>query len=484
MPEQSYRIERDSLGEMKVPAGVLWGAQTQRAVGNFSISGWTFPERFIRTLAMVKMTSARVNVELKMLPKRIGGAIAAAAAEIFNGKWIDQFVVDVFQTGSGTSTNMNANEVIARRASAIYKARTGGLISVHPNDHVNLGQSSNDVIPSCIHVAARMELELHLVPALERLTEALRSKSREMAGIVKIGRTHLQDAVPVTLGQEFSGYAKMMEKGIRRIHNTYPHLAELALGGTAVGTGLNAHPEFSRRVIARISRLTGMEFREARNHFEAQGAVDSIVEVSSALKTLAVSLIKIGNDIRWLASGPRCGIGELELPAVQPGSSIMPGKVNPVIIEALLQVSVQVIGFDASVSLAGSMGNFELNTMIPLLAYDLLESIRILGNALTLFSEKCVRGLKSDRRKCRELVEKSLALVTALVPRLGYDEAAKIADRARTEGKTVREIMTRLGVMDERELDELMDPGKMIHPVVRNNRSGRKHPKTKSSPLP
>ena len=309
-----------------------------------------------------------------------------------------------------------------------------------------------------------MELEHHLVPALKVLQKALRSKSREMAGIVKIGRTHLQDAVPVTLGQEFSGYAVMVEKGIRRIRNTYPHLAELALGGTAVGTGLNAHPEFARRVIARINRLTGMEFREARNHFEAQGAMDSVVEASSALKTLAVSLIKIANDIRWLASGPRCGIGELELPAVQPGSSIMPGKVNPVIIEALLQVSVQVIGFDASVSLAGSMGNFELNTMMPMLAYDLLQSIRILGNAVALFREKCICGLKADRKRCRELVEKSLALVTALVPRIGYDEAAKIAGRARKEGKTIRDITERSGILDEDEIEALLDPRHMVHP--------------------
>jgi fumarate hydratase class II len=457
-----YRTEKDSLGSMQVPAGALWGAQTQRAIENFPISGQRFPRDFIGALGMLKYLACQVNRDLGKLDSAMAAAISQAAMEVTEGQWDGQFPVDVFQTGSGTSTNMNANEVIARRATEILAQGGSSARKVHPNDHVNLSQSSNDMIPSCIHIAALVALEKDLLPSLDRLRAALDAKAKEFAGILKLGRTHLQDAVPMTLGQEFSGYAAMVAHGIGRLGNVRWHLGELALGGTAVGTGINSHPEFARKVIERLNDLSGLEFREAENHFEAQGARDAAVETSGALKTVAVSLYKIANDIRWLGSGPRAGFGEIRLPAVQPGSSIMPGKVNPVMAEALMMACARVIGNDAAITFAGASGNFELNAMLPLIAADLLQSLQILGNAASAFEEKCVRGLSADVTRCRESIEKSLALATALVPRLGYDAAAALAHEAYATGKTIRQAVLDKGSLPAAELDELLDPTRMM----------------------
>ncbi|MBW8888386.1 MAG: class II fumarate hydratase [Fibrobacteres bacterium] len=459
-----YRTEQDSLGKMQVAEGAMWGAQTQRAVENFPISGLRFPRDFIGALGMVKYLACQVNRDLGLIDSALAAAISQAAMEVTEGQWDEQFPVDIFQTGSATSTNMNANEVIARRATEILAQGGGAGLTrkVHPNDHVNLSQSSNDVIPSCIHIAAQVAIDKDLVPALVRLRTALEAKSKEFAGVLKLGRTHLQDATPMTLGQEFSGYAAMVAHAIGRLGNAKWHLGELALGGTAIGTGINAHADFARKVIERLNDLSGMEFREAENHFEAQGARDAAVEASGALKSVAVSLYKIANDIRWLGSGPRAGLGELELPAVQPGSSIMPGKVNPVMAEALMMACAQVIGNDAAITFAGAAGNFELNTMLPLIAYDLLQSMQILTGAASAFEEKCVRGLSADEERCRETLDRSLALATALVPRLGYDAAAKLAQDAYANGKTIRDVALEKGLMKAEELDALLDPAKMI----------------------
>jgi len=460
-----HRIENDSMGQMHVPENAYWGAQTQRAVENFPISGIRFPRRFIRSLGMIKRAAAQVNHELGLLDQKLAKAISSAAGEVMDGKLDAQFPLDIFQTGSGTSTNMNANEVIANRANEMLGGKIGdnppGGGAVHPNDHVNLGQSSNDVIPTCLHVSAVMGIQDDLLPALRSLRAALGQKAREFDDVIKIGRTHLQDATPIRLGQEFGGYASMVEHGIERIENCLPHLSELALGGTAVGTGLNAHPEFAPRVIRKLSQLTNFEFCETRDHFEAQGSKDAVVETSAALKTVAVSLIKIANDIRWLASGPRCGLGEILLPEVQPGSSIMPGKVNPVIAESLIQVCAQVIGNDAAITLGGLMGNFELNVMMPLMAHNLLQSISLLAAASKNFADKCVSGIKADREHCEEMIEKSLAMVTSLSPRIGYDAAAKIAKEAYQTGRTVREIALEKKVLPPEELDKLLDPRTM-----------------------
>lgn len=468
MPKEGYRIEKDSMGEMKVPRDGYWGAQTQRAVENFPISGLRFPRTFLRALGMVKMAAAEVNVRLGLLDRARGEAISQAANEVMEGKFDDHFVVDIFQTGSGTSTNMNANEVIANRSNETLGFRLGNKPSasgsVHPNDHVNMGQSSNDVIPTCIHIAALEGIEKELLSSLAGLRQALERKAKEFDDIVKIGRTHLQDATPIRLGQEFSGYAGMIEHSLKRVENTRHHLAELALGGTAVGTGINTHPEFAKMVVGRINDLTGLQFREAENHFEAQGARDTVVEASSALKSVAVSLIKIANDVRWLGSGPRCGIGELKLPEVQPGSSIMPGKVNPVIAEALLQVCVQVIGNDAAVTLGGLSGNFELNVMMPIMAHNLLQSIELMSRAIKVFSDKCVADLAADEERCEEMVERNLALCTALSPRIGYDRAAQIAKQAYQSGRTVREVAQELKILPENELNKLLDPRSMTEP--------------------
>ena len=455
-----YRTESDSMGQVQVPEGALWGAQTQRALDNFQISGIRFPRDFIGALGMIKYLACQVNRDLGGIDSAMAAAISQASMEVTEGQWDDQFPLDIFQTGSGTSTNMNANEVIAHRATEILGAHAAR--KVHPNDHVNMSQSSNDVIPSCIHIAALVSLEKDLLPALNRLRAALDEKAGAFKDVLKLGRTHLQDATPMTLGQEFSGYAAMVAHGIGRLGNVRWHLGELALGGTAVGTGLNAAPDFARKVIERLNDLSGLEFREAENHFEAQGSRDAVVETSSALKTVAVSLIKIANDIRWLGSGPRAGFGEIKIPALQPGSSIMPGKVNPVMAEALLQACVQVIGNDAAITFAGASGNFELNVMMPLMAHGLLQSLQLLTNAVTAFEEKCVRGLEADAARCRAAIDGSLAMATALVPRLGYDKAAALAKEALAAGKTVRQMAQEKGVLKADELDALLDPARQI----------------------
>jgi fumarate hydratase class II len=387
----------------------------------------------------------------------VAEAVAAAAREILEGRFDDQFVVGVFQTGSGTSSNMNLNEVIASRANELLTGTRGGKSPVHPNDHVNLGQSSNDAVPSAIHIAALTAIRGRLIPALQRLHRALAVKADEFADVRKIGRTHLQDAVPLTLGQEFSGYARQVELAVERLLAVEPRLSELALGGTAVGTGVNAHPDFAAETVARIARETGIGFRRAANPFEAQAARDAAVEASAALKTLAVSLTKIANDLRWLASGPRCGLGEIVLPSLQPGSSIMPGKVNPVVPEAVLQVAAQVIGNDATITIAGQSGSFELNVMMPVIAYNLLQSIDLLSSAAAVLAEKCVEGIRADRAACAAFIERSLALVTPLVPRIGYDRAAAVAQKAYASGRTVREVLIEERILPEEEIDGLLN---------------------------
>jgi fumarate hydratase class II len=454
------RIERDSLGEMRVPADALWGASTQRAVENFPISGERFPRVFLRALGLLKRCAADANEAVGALDAGLARAIAAAAAEVESGDLDAHFPLDVFQTGSGTSTNMNANEVIAARATALLGAR-GDARRVHPNDHVNASQSSNDVIPSALHVAARLALREDLEPALERLHACLAAKAREFDGVVKLGRTHLMDATPVRLGQEFAGFARQIELGRARVARAGEALAELALGGTAVGTGLNAPPGFAARVIEALSGATGLSFREAANHFEAQSARDGAVEASGELRTLAISLAKIAADVRLLASGPRGGIGELELPAIQPGSSIMPGKVNPVICEVVLQVSAQVIGNDAAIAVAGLQGQLELNVFIPVIARNLLQQIALLAAVSRVFTDKCLAGTRARRERAEALVEESLAMVTALVPAIGYDAAAEIAKEAWRTGRRVRELCIERAVLPRDELERLLDPLRM-----------------------
>ncbi|UCF20069.1 MAG: class II fumarate hydratase [Gemmatimonadota bacterium] len=459
MGKNEYRIERDTLGEMKVPADALYGAQTQRAVENFPVSGLRFPRRFINALGAIKMTAAEVNMALKVVDDRRGKAIEQAAREVMDGSLDEQFVVDIFQTGSGTSTNMNANEVIANRATLILGGKIGSK-EVHPNDHVNQGQSSNDVIPTASHVAACTAIVEDLLPALRKLQGALEAKAREFADVVKTGRTHLQDATPITLGQEFSGYASQVEHGIKRVENALPHLRELAIGGTAVGTGLNAHPEFASRVCSGLSKIFEQPFVEAPNHFEAQAARDALVEASGALRTVAVSLSKIANDIRWLATGPRCGLGEISIPATQPGSSIMPGKVNPVIPESVRQVCAQVMGNDTTIMVSGNADNFELAVMIPVMTYNLLQSVELLANVGHIFVDRCISEIAADREKCRAYAERSPALATALAPILGYDKAAEIAKQALVKNKTIRELVVEEGLMDAGEADKVLDPAK------------------------
>ena len=458
------RIEKDSMGEMEVPSSALYGASTQRAVLNFPISGYRFPREFIRALGLVKMAAARANHDLGRLDALHAALIEQAAAEVSAGVLDDHFPVDIFQTGSGTSTNMNANEVIANRCSQIAGRPIGTRDPVHPNDHVNMGQSSNDVIPTAIHVATALSLKESLMPALQRLESALRAKSTEFWDIIKIGRTHLMDATPVRLGQEFSGYAKQVEYARLRAANAISAIEELPLGGTAVGTGLNAHPDFARRAIARIAGETDISFREAADHFEAQGAKDGLVQASGQLKTIAVSLFKIANDIRWLSSGPRCGIGEIQLPATQPGSSIMPGKVNPVICEALMQVCAQLIGNDLTISWCGANGNLELNVMMPVLAHNILESIRLLTSSVSVFADRCVSGIIANKARCAELVEYSMAMVTALAPIIGYDRAAQIAKESAKTGRTVRSICEELTILPPAELAAALDPVEMTKP--------------------
>jgi fumarate hydratase class II len=452
------RIEKDSLGDVEVSESAYWGAQTERARLNFQVSGLRFPRRFIAALGMIKGEAAGVNVELGLLDQELADAIRQAAREVVGGAYDDHFPLDIFQTGSGTSTNMNANEVIGNRAIELLGGKMGSKTPVHPNDHVNAGQSSNDVIPTAIHLSAYGAVAEELEPALAHLAEVLEAKAGEFDDVIKIGRTHLQDAVPIRLGQEFSGYAQQIRNGQERVAAAMPRLAELALGGTAVGTGLNAHPEFADRVIAQLAERTGHPFVPAPNRFEALAAKDAAVEMSGALKTVAVSLTKIANDIRWLGSGPRAGLGEIILPSLQPGSSIMPGKVNPVIPESVLMVSAQVIGNDVTISLGGMAGNFELNVMMPVIGYNLLQSIEILASASRMLADKCVAGLEANRERCREMVEKSLAMVTALAPRIGYDEAAALAKEAFDTGRTVRELAEERKVLLPDELEEVLDP--------------------------
>src|SRR6202047_4407114 len=410
------RIEKDSMGTMEVPADALYGATTQRAVLNFPISGYRFSRPFIRALGLVKWAAAQANRDLGKLDERRAQRITQAAEEVIEGRWDAQFPIDIFQTGSGTSTNMNANEVIANRCSQLDGKAIGSKDPVHPNDHVNMGQSSNDVIPTSIHIAVAESVRSELMPALDHLQQGLEAKAHEFWEVIKIGRTHLMDATPVRLGQEFSGYAKQVEYGKLRAGNAIAAVEELALGGTAVGTGLNSHPEFAGKVMGYLWNRTGVAFREARNHFEAQGAKDGLVEASAQLRTISVSLFKVANDIRWLSSGPRWGIGEIQLPATQPGSSIMPGKVNPVMCESMMQVCAQVFGNDATITWSGANGNFELNVMMPVMAHNVLESIRLLANVCTAFREKCASGITANKQRCEELVELSMAMVTSLAP--------------------------------------------------------------------
>ena len=455
-----FRIEKDSLGEMKVPEGALYGAQTQRAVENFPISGQRFGRRFIEALGLIKKAAAETNVELGNLDETLGNAIVAAAAEVAEGRWDDHFVLDIYQTGSGTSTNMNTNEVVARRATELLE----GVASVHPNDHVNFGQSSNDVIPTAIHVSARVAIEQELLPALEHMRVALSEKAKAFDGILKSGRTHLMDATPVRLGQEFSGYATQVAKGIERVQRSSLEMEELALGGTATGTGINTHSDFAERTIAKVAAATGVSLREADDHFEAQGAKDAAVNMAGALNTLATSFMKIADDVRWLGSGPTSGIHEIKLPAVQPGSSIMPGKVNPVMAEAMMMVSARVMGNHTTVTVAGSRGNFELNVMMPVLAHALLESITLLANIAREFTDRCILSIQPNEERARELLELNPAIATALNPYIGYDAAAEVAKEAAKLGVSVRNVVLEKGLLPEDKIDEALDVLGMTEP--------------------
>ena len=458
--EPKFRREQDSMGKFDVPIDAYYGANTMRAVLNFPISELRFPRSFIRAIASTKLAAAQVNAELGELDSKLADAIVSAATEVADGKFDDQFVVDVFQTGSGTSTNMNANEVISNRAIEILGGEKGSRTPVHPNDHVNMGQSSNDVIPTCIHVAALGAIRTDLIPALRQLQGDLEKKADEFMPVIKTGRTHLQDATPIRLGQEFLGYVGQIERGIQRTETAASELSEVALGGTAVGTGVNAHPEFATRVCAKLSEILGVDVHETSNHFQAQSTLDNIVAASGGLKTIAVSLMKISNDIRWIGSGPRGGFGEIMLPEVQPGSSIMPGKVNPVIPESVCQVAAQVIGNDAAIAIAGQSGNFEINVMMPVAAYNLLQSIDLLAASAKNLAKQCISGLEATTAG-PDMVERGLAIVTALVPHIGYDASAAIAHEAQETGKTVKEISLIRTDLTADQLVEILDPSSM-----------------------
>ncbi len=462
---KDFRIEKDSLGEMRVPADALYAAQTQRAVENFPISGIRFPRRFIAALGSVKKAAALANAGLEQLDRSVADAIVAAADEVIGGRWDDQFVLDIFQTGSGTSSNMNANEVIASRAGALLR-EAGESRSVHPNDDVNMGQSSNDVIPTAMYLAGRVAIHEDLIPALERLSAALRAKEVEFDDVVKSGRTHLMDATPVRLGQEFGAYAAQIDNSIRRLRAASEELAELALGGTAVGSGTNRLPDFPAAAIRHLSDFTGLEFREADNHFEAQGAKDAFVFASGALNALAVALLKIANDIRWLASGPTSGLAEITLPAIQPGSSIMPGKVNPVMSEALMMVCAQVMGNHTTVTVGGQHGNFELNVMMPVMANALLQSVDILTRGCDAFRTNAVEGIGANRERCRELLEKNPAIATALNAYIGYDQASSVAKEAAAQRESVRDVVKRRGLLTDAQLDEVLNVREMTEPGI------------------
>ena len=456
-----YREEHDAIGTVQVPASALWGAQTQRSLNNFNISGECMPPALIHALALVKRAAASVNHDLGLLDENIARAIITAADEVLAGEHAGEFPLVVWQTGSGTQTNMNMNEVLANRASEILGGTRGKGRKVHPNDHVNKGQSSNDVFPTAMHIAAVEAIRSRLIPALKTLRKTLSSKSAEFSDIVKIGRTHLQDATPLTLGQEFSGYVSQLDHGLAHLESALPHLLELALGGTAVGTGLNTHPEFARRVAAEIARLSGYPFITAANKFEALAAHDALVHAHGVLKTLAAILIKIANDVRWLASGPRCGIGEILIPENEPGSSIMPGKVNPTQSEAVVMLACQVMGNDVAINLGGAMGNFELNTMKPLIIHNFLQSTRLLADGAESFNTHCATGITANTVRIRQHLQESLMLVTALNPHIGYDKAAEIAKKAHHEMLTLKEAAIRLGYVTAEQFDVWVDPGKM-----------------------
>jgi fumarate hydratase class II len=461
--KEIMRVEKDSMGTMDVPASAYYGASTQRAVLNFPISDLRFQRSFIRALGLIKYAAAEVNAEFDDIDKNIAEAIKTASKEVADGKLDLQFVVDIFQTGSGTSTNMNANEVIANRAIELLGGQRGDRKLVHPNDHVNSGMSSNDAIPTAIHVAALIDIQERLKPSLGQLAKSLRNKAEEFMPVIKTGRTHLQDATPIRLGQEFLGYAGQMERAVERLTHAQERLSQVALGGTAVGTGINSRPEFAGKVLEKVSQLAGVRVNETNNHFQAQSTLDEVVETSGILKTIASSLIKIANDIRWLGSGPRAGIGEIALPEVQPGSSIMPGKVNPVIAEALCMAAAQVIGNDLTVTIAGQSGNFELNVMMPVAAFNLLQSISLLANATDNFRAKCIDGLKATTHG-PEMVERGLSLCTALVPEIGYDAAAQISHEALESGETIRQLALKKTKLSEQELNHLLDPYRMTEP--------------------
>jgi fumarate hydratase class II len=465
MNSTADRIERDSMGELRVPAAALWGAQTQRAVNNFPISGRRLPRAFIRAVALIKQAAAAANERLGLLEPSLSRAIASAAAAVAGGEHDAQFPIDVFQTGSGTSTNMNANEVIAHLA-----VRAG--VAVHPNDHVNMGQSSNDVIPTAIHVSAALLLRELLLPALEHLATVLADKERECAGIVKTGRTHLMDAMPVTLAQELSGWRTQIELGVARLRAVEPRLLRLAQGGTAVGTGINAHPDFGAAFCRELTTLTGISFQPSANYFEAMSAQDCAVELSGQLKVVAVSLLKIANDLRWMNSGPLAGLGEIALPALQPGSSIMPGKVNPVIPEAMAMVAAEVIGNDAAITIAGQSGNFQLNVMLPLVAWNLLESLRLLGNCSRLLADSAIAGFKVNRDRLAQALERNPILVTALNPVIGYEKGAAIAKRAYAEGRPIREVAAAMTELPAAELARLLDPAELAKGGIKGGTSG------------
>jgi fumarate hydratase class II len=462
--DTGHRIEKDSMGEMKIPNRFLYGASTQRAVENFPVSGLRFSREFIRVLALIKGACAEVNKSLGKLDGKIADGIVKAAHEIADGKYDEHFVVDIYQTGSGTSTNMNFNEVAANVANLAMGGAVGSKKPVHPNDHVNMGQSSNDIIPTAIHAAAAVAIHEQLLPALRKLQATFATKVKAFDKIVKTGRTHLQDATPILLSQEFSGYENQIKKSIERIEKAMPTLCELAVGGTAVGTGINTDAQFGKLVSAALAKKLHIPFVEAENHFEAQASKDACVEMSGMLKTVAVSLTKVANDIRWLASGPRCGIAEILIPATQPGSSIMPGKVNPVIPEAMLQVCAQVIGNDLTITMGGQAGNFELNVMMPVIAHNLLQSIQCLTGGVKIFEEKCVRGIEPNHTRIAETIEQSLMLATSLAPVIGYDKAAEVSKRAFKENKTVRQIATETLDLSAEKLNEILDLSSMVVP--------------------
>ncbi len=458
------RTERDLLGEVDMPVDAYYGIHTQRAVDNFQISEARFGREFIRAIGLVKKAAAETNMHLALLDARLGDAIVKASQEVIEGKFDSQFVVDIFQSGSGTSTNMNANEVIANRASEILGSPLGQKSPIHPNDHVNKSQSSNDVIPTAIHIAAMSTIESSLLPAMENLEASLQRKASEFEDVVKCGRTHLRDAVPMTLGQEFSGYASQISHGIKRVKAASQSLRELPIGGTAIGTGLNAHPSFSKEVVKRLQEETGLDLQEAENHFEAQAAQDSLVETSGALKTLAVSLLKITTDLRLLSSGPSTGLGEINLPALQPGSSIMPGKVNPIIPEAVAQAAAQVIGHDAAVTVGGFHSSLNLNTMMPMMAHNLLSSIKILSNSCLALATMCVDGITVNKEVCEKYAESSPSIATKLSPILGYDKTAELVRDSIQMGKSVRDLVVERGLLPQNQVDKLLDPRKMTRP--------------------